>query len=732
MNRKLKRNKLKDFKHKYNGNIVFMFIVLLVIIFFIIFKLLYLQFSPGGDKYRKFASQQVSDIVEVNGDRGKILDANGNILAENIKANNLYINSTNISDEDANFLADLLYKKLDMDKNELKATILKRKSSLIKKSLSQDELSFLENIDPNFNKYISVIPESIRTYPNNNSLSSAIGFCNLNLDGVVGLESYYNKYLKGEKGKKFLGSSLEKIGNSSEDNSYITKPSSGNNLNTSIDLTIQSFVDQAVSDLVDEFKPKSVNIIVSNPNKGEILAMQSYPSFNNNDPKNKDDFKIPAKDLADENLDYNEIWKNRSVSQTYEPGSVFKTITSAAAIEDSAANKKSEYYCDGFITDIPGVIIRCESWANPHGHQSFQEAFNNSCNTSYVKIARALGKENFSKFINGFGFGKTSGIDLPAEQIGIAPDSSKDIDEARLATLSYGHGISVTPVEMIKALNAVINGGYMIDPHIGKSITDPDGKLIEDLSPSPSKQVISSETSSKMLEMLEGVVEDGSARSTKISGYGIGAKTGTTIKIVDGEYTDDLTVATFFSAFPIDRPQYSIYIVVDEPQRKSGGAVVCGPASKKIINNIINYKNIPMDRKIEEDSEKVEVPDVIGYRLDKAVEMLASKGLNSSLINMGTDKSKIVKSQEIDPYTSVEKGTIVGLETDDSSKASFKMPDLIGFSLEDAEDILKDYSSNKIEIIGEKSGKVVKTNPEESSLVEPGSKIEIILEDKEE
>ncbi|MDY6065147.1 MAG: penicillin-binding transpeptidase domain-containing protein [Finegoldia sp.] len=730
MNRNLKGNKINHFKHKYNSNIVLMFIILFIIILFILLKLLYLQFSPGGDKYRKFSAQQVNDVVEVNGDRGKILDSKGNALAENVKSNNLYINSSNIKDEEVDQLVNLLYSKLNLNRQELKKQVEEHKTSLVKKSLSQDEIKYLESVDEKFSKYISLIPETIRNYPNNNSLSSTIGFCNLNLDGVTGLESYYNKDLKGEKGKKFLGSSLESLGNSSEDKAYITNPKPGNNLNTSIDLTIQGFVDEAVEDLVNDFKPKSVNIIVSNPNNGEILAAQSYPSFNNNDPKNINEIKAPADQLSEDKIDYNEIWKNRSISQTYEPGSVFKTITSASAIEDSAANDKSEYYCNGFITDIPGVIIRCESWANPHGQQTFQEAFNNSCNTSYVKIARALGKENFTKYINGFGFGKTTGIDLPAEEIGIAPKNTGEIDQARLATLSYGHGISVTPMEMVKALNAVINGGYMINPHIVKSITDPEGNLIEDLSQSPSKQVISSQSSQKMLKMLEGVVEDGSARSTKVPGYGIGAKTGTTIKLVDGEYTDDLTVATFFSAFPIDRPEYSIYIVVDEPQRKSGGAVVCGPTSKKIINNIINYKNIPQDRKIDENVQKVEVPDVVGYQLDKAVEILEESGLNSSLINMGTDKTKVVKSQEIDPYTSVEKGSIVGLETEDSSKTSFKMPDLVGFKLEDAKDLLSEYPINDIKVVGKGEGSVVKTNPEEGALIDPNSNVEIFLEDK--
>lgn len=724
------------FNKSYNYRIVVLFCILMAIVVLIIGKLVYLQLTPAGDKYRKLSARQSTNTVQIEAERGKILDRNGEVLADNVVSNNLYVNATYLNEKTKSELIDALSKNINIKKDELKKNLDKRKTSLVKFSLTKSEIDNLKKLPKDTQKFISVLPEKKRYYPNKEMLAQVLGFTNLNNDGVVGLESYYNSKLKGKAGKRILNSSVNKSIDLSNDSSIIINPQNGFDLKTTIDSTIQGFVEDSLKDIDENFKPKNATIVVMNPNNGEVLGMGSFPSFNPNDAKtpiqkNQIDELNDLKKQNDENKInkfFFKMWENKAVSWTYEPGSVFKTITSAAAREEHTATNSSHYFCNGFIRDIPGVVIRCERYWNPHGDETFQQAFNNSCNIAYVHIGRDLGKANMQKYITGFGFNQKTDIDLPSEEIGLAPKKVSEIDAARLATLSYGHGISATPIQMLTALNSIVNGGMLIEPHVAKEFISKDTKKIEKVDIKVKRQIISSKSSAEMNKMLQGVVDDGSGKKAQVKGYAIGGKTGTSIKIVDGKYTDNKTTASFFASFPTDHPEYTILVVVDEPQRKNGGSAVCAPSTGKIISSIIEYKRINKTRIDTDENGKVLVPDIEGLPIKIAVEKLNSTGLKSRIDNSDSNVNSIVKRQQQAAYSKVDSGSIIGITAGSIDDTPIKIPEIVGFRVEDAVDTLKDYGIKNIEIKNGKKGKVVRTVPEENKLLNPKSYIKIYIE----
>ncbi|WP_297811299.1 penicillin-binding transpeptidase domain-containing protein [uncultured Finegoldia sp.] len=724
------------FNKSYNYRIVVLFCILMAIVVLIIGKLVYLQLTPAGDKYRKLSARQSTNTIQIEAERGKILDRKGEVLADNVVSNNLYVNATYLNEKMKSELIDALSKNINIKKDELKKNLDKRKTSLVKFSLTKSEIDNLKKLPTDTQKFISVLPEKKRYYPNKEMLAQVLGFTNLNNDGVVGLESYYNSKLKGKAGKRILNSSVNKSIDLSNDSSIIINPQNGFDLKTTIDSTIQGFVEDSLKDIDENFKPKSATIIVMNPNNGEVLGMGSFPSFNPNDAKtpiqkNQIDELNDLKKQNDENKIskfFFKMWENKAVSWTYEPGSVFKTITSAAAREEHTATNSSHYFCNGFIRDIPGVVIRCERYWNPHGDETFQQAFNNSCNIAYVHIGRDLGKANMQKYITGFGFNQKTDIDLPSEEIGLAPKKVSEIDAARLATLSYGHGISATPIQMLTALNSIVNGGMLIEPHIAKEFISKDTKKTEKIDIKVKRQIISSKSSAEMNKMLQGVVDDGSGKKAQVKGYAIGGKTGTSIKIVDGKYTDNKTTASFFASFPTDHPEYTIIVVVDEPQRKNGGSAVCAPSAGKIISSIIEYKRINKTRIDADENGKVLVPDIEGLPIKIAVEKLNSAGLKSRIDNSDSNVNSIVKKQQQAAYSKVDSGSIIGITAGSIDDTPIKIPEIVGFRVEDAVDTLKDYGIKNIEIKNGKKGKVVRIVPEENKLLNPKSYIKIYIE----
>lgn len=725
----------RSFEQTMKKRTVNIFFVCLLVGAIFIGKLLYLD-TFGGTKYRKAAMEQRRKTVEIPADRGTIYDRNMNPLVRSVKVSTVYAFPKNIEDkeETAKTLSNILeiesntiIEKLEEDKDTVKIT-----SNISKEQIDSIRESKL--------KGVSISNESGRYYASsseNNAGSGVLGFVDFENNGVAGIEKAFNQELKGVPGLNIFSKSGEGQGNSIpyEDNK-INEPTKGENLQLTIDETIQGAANRAGKKTMEEFNLKNLSIIVSKPKTGEILALENFPNYDPNNPRKprNDAEKEEMENLSGDDLlkKYYDMWRSYSVSNVYEPGSVFKAITTAAAIEEGTASEDSKYVCTGYVRDIPGVVIRCHRYNNPHGEQTLQEAMNNSCNPAYVQIARDLGKDKLYKYLKAFGFGELTNINLPGEEKGLIPENLESIGETRLATMSYGHGIAVTPIQMITAMNAVVNGGEIMEPQLVLNMLDKEDNIIKKTEFNSLRQVISEKTSIKLRDMMEHVVEEGGANAVSIPGYHIGAKSGTSVKLENGQYTSEKTVASFYTMFPADDPEYSILVVADEPEGPNNGNAVAGPAAKMILEEIIKQKRIEPQYDVDQEIEakNIEVPNVVGLTLKDAVDKLLSIGLKSDTVNMSMNERAIVKYQYPKATEKVKKGTAISLTADDTGTVMVQMP-----KLEDRTINYVDMMLNKINIkyetVGHTTGKVIKTEPVAGEMVDPEATVKIIFFDPE-
>lgn len=710
------------------------FVCLLVGIIFI-GKLIYLD-TFGGTKYRKAAMEQRRKTVEIPADRGTIYDRNMNPLVRSVKVSTVYAFPKNIEEkeETAKTLSNILeidssgiLEKLESDRDTVK----------IISNISKEQI---DSIRESKLRGISISNESGRYYTSsseNNAGSGVLGFVDFENNGVAGIEKAFNQELKGVPGLNIFSKSGEGQGNSIpyEDNK-INEPTKGENLQLTIDEAIQGAANRAGKKTMEEFNLKNLSIIVTKPKTGEILALENFPNYDPNNPRQprNDAERDEMESLSGDDLlkKYYDMWRSYSVSDVYEPGSVFKAITTAAAIEEGTASEDSKYICNGYVRDIPGVVIRCHRYSNPHGEQTLQEAMNNSCNPAYVQIARDLGKDKLYKYLKAFGFGELTNIKLPGEEKGLIPENLEAIGEARLATMSYGHGIAVTPIQMITAMNAVVNGGQIMEPQLILNMLDKEDKITKKTEFNSLRQVISENTSIKLREMMEHVAEEGGANAVAIPGYHIGAKSGTSVKLENGQYTSKKTVASLYTMFPADDPEYSILVVADEPEGPNNGNAVAGPAAKMILEEIIKQKRIEPQYDIDQDIEarNIEVPNVVGLTLKDAVDKLLSIGLKSDTVNMSMNELAIVKYQYPQATEKVKKGTAISLTADDSGTVMVQMPKLKGRTINYVETMLNKINI-KFEIVGHSTGKVIKTDPVAGDMVDPEATVKIVFFDPE-
>ena len=393
-------------------------------------------------------------------------------------------------------------------------------------------------------------------------------------------------------------------------------PTNGLNLVLTIDYVIQKFAESAMKQCYEEQKAKKVECIVMNPQTGEVLAMVNIPDYDLNDP--------PLDDLDA----WQEYSRNSTILDVYEPGSVFKIITLASALEEGKVNLNSTFNDIGYAL-VDGQKIKC--WRNvPHGHQTLTEAVCNSCNPAFVEMGLSLGVGTFYKYLRSFGFGTETNIDFSADQAGLVL-AQKYVQNVDLARMAFGQAIAVTPLQLITAVSAAINGGKLMQPYLVKGMVDDDGNSVMEVEPTVIRQVISEETSATVRQILEEVVRSGGGKNAYIPGYRVGGKTGTAQKYRDGVIVRDKHIASFLGFAPADDPQIAVLVVVDEPDVAIDfGSVVAAPYAKMILENALKYMNIQPEN-TEEDSEllvaNIEVPDVRGMDTVEAEKVLKEAGL---------------------------------------------------------------------------------------------------------
>lgn len=596
---------------KIDGKIKVFILAVVLIFIVIILKVIVIQVFEY-DKLNNLADDLWSRNLPIEADRGLIFDRNGIVLANNITTTSLVLipNQIKNKDEVTRNLASIL----NVSYEEMKKHVYKN-TSIERVHPEGRRLSYETADKINSLNYdgVYLVRESKRNYPYGSELSHTLGFVGIDNQGLSGLELEYDNYLTGSYGAIKYYSDAK--GNKLKMEQTYQAPQNGVNITLTINQKIQSSVERELDNVVTKYNPETALAIAMNPNTGEILAISSRPNFNASSYKN---------------YDIETLNRNLPIWATYEPGSTFKIITLAAALNEGKVNLDKDTFYDSGSVRVANAKIRC--WkAGGHGYQTFLQVVENSCNPGFVELGQRLGKETLFSYINKFGFGKKTGIDLNGEASGILFDMD-EVGPVELATTAFGQGVSVTPIQQIAAVSAAINGGILYKPYIVKSLNDPEtNSIIKENTPTKVRRVITKETSSEVRRALESVVTNGSGRNAYIEGYRVGGKTGTAQKVKDGRYLVGNYILSFIGFLPADDPQVVIYVAINNPKRVvQYGGVVSAPIAKSIMLDAIDAlkikkRTVASEKKYNWDDKKYyTVENVIG-RTPKEAEQILSK-----------------------------------------------------------------------------------------------------------
>ncbi|KOA20982.1 stage V sporulation protein D [Clostridium homopropionicum DSM 5847] len=680
------------------------FCMLLLLFFGLIGRLSYLMIVTS-QKYKSIATDQWTSDVKIEARRGKILDRNGNELAvsANVYRVDLDMNTLRKTKDDLKITDDELASKLSeavgIEKEEVLKILSKTLpgglpmgSATLARRIEKEQADKVINLQINGKKLRGVIvsPDTKRYYPNNNFLAHVLGHTRADGEGLTGVELSYNKYLAGVPGVK-----IAETDNKSQELPYTiseyTKPVPGKDVVLSVDQMIQHFAEKAAQQALNDNKAKAVSIIVMNPQNGEILAMANKPDYNPNDP-------------WEEGKSFEELqknWRNRAVSDTFEPGSIFKVVTAVAAMEEKVVDEDTyKITCNGSVT-IGNRTIRC--WKRTgHGTETFLDILKNSCNVGFMDLGKKLGAEKLNKYIDKFGLGKKTGIDLPGEASGIIK-KTQDISETDLATISFGQTNTLTGIQYITALNAVANGGYLIKPHVVRQVQhyDENNEKIIDLSNEnlEKKQILDKDVMARLRGYLEKVVSEGGGQNAFVEGYKIAGKTGTAQKVVDGRYAEGKYIASFGGMAPADNPKVTVFISIDEPDpSKYYAGQIAAPVAKQVFTDIFNYLAYSSNETDKMLLKNIVIPEVRGLKKDEAVKILKENKLNYEIDKDG----EYIVDMTPKPGYSVNEGGKILLYTGDSQNYNKEVvvPNLKGYDKDKAIQLLSSLGI-QAKVIGE-------------------------------
>ncbi len=658
-------------------------------------RLFYFQVL-NADEYKVLAeSGQLSD-TEIAADRGVIYDSNMEVLAESASAWLVFVNPSKIKDdeqrikiaeglseilEDSSLDKDTIYNKITNDKYgyvKIKGQLEYAVKTAIQDFINAEDLYAIVCIDPDTKRY----------YPFGSFASTIIGTTKSDGTGRIGLELQYNDTLTGVPGRIITA----RDGHSDlMSSNYETKydAEQGTSLVLTIDKTIQHYLEKELSQAVTDNEAASAYGIVMDVNTGAVLAMATMPDFDLNKPWDIADESV-LEELAlieDEEkyaTAYNNavysMWRNRAISDTYEPGSVFKVVTAAAGIEEGVVDENTTYTCVGSI-QVADNLIHCHKLEG-HGTQTVEQGLMNSCNPFYITIGQKLGTERFYKYFEAFGFTETTGIDLPAEASpvgGVTYHTKENMGISQLSSSSFGQTFQVSAVQMITAVSAIANGGNLMEPYVVAKQMDEEGNTVYEKTPTVKRQVISESTSKTVISMMESVVSEGTGKNAYIPGYRVAGKTGTSQKLtVDGEY-----IASFVGFAPADDPQVAILIIIDEPQvYNHGGGAIAAPVAGTVLEQALKYLNVePVYSDDELELLNASTPDVSGMTVAQAKSTLSSEDFTARVVGNGDT----VISQYPVKEQSIPLGGVVILYTDaESTDTTSTVPDLTGLSIREA------------------------------------------------
>ena len=580
-------------KKKMRNTLFITFLILLLLLS----RICYIEFVQGKELQVLAFEQQVQKRT-VNPRRGTIYDSSEKYtLAISSTAYTVSVNPTNIPNEKKDLIAKKLAEIFDLDYETVLKKVSKKSSieTIVKKieKNKADELRIwlLEN---NIDTGVNIDEDSKRYYPYSNLASQVIGFCGGDNQGLDGVEAKYDEVLSGTAGSisRVTDATGEEIGTDGE---VYTPAVNGDDIVLSIDMTIQSIVEKYLAEAcIDNSCTDGGNIVVMNPKTGEILAMATYPSYNLNEPYtiNNDELKSNWDNMeqSEKSKNLQAMWRNKAISDTYEPGSVFKLITASSALEEGITDtdRSGEFVCTGSIT-VAGARIKCWRYYRPHGSESLRQGLMNSCNPVFIGLGQKLGVDTYYKYLNKFGLLSKTGVMLPGEANSIFIAQNK-CGPVELATISFGQRFEITPIQLVTAVSSIANGGNLITPRIVKATIDSKTGERTDLPVENKGTVISKETSEKVLSMMESVVSEGTGKNAKVEGYRIGGKTGTSEDGVNtGKY-----VTSFCGVAPTNDPQVVVLVTLYNPTGEGGhqGGGVAAPVGGQIFNEILPYLKI--------------------------------------------------------------------------------------------------------------------------------------------
>lgn len=723
--------KKKNKKIKLNEGRVLAFLLAIAILFLALSgRLLYISIFRSKD-YKAMAEEQWTNEIQIDARRGRILDRNNRELA--VTANVFRVDLDLITlrkyidkkDTDNIEIAKLLAEALEMDEEKVLSRIEltypsgnPANSATLIRRIEKEKADKVKELDING---VIVSEDTKRYYPNGDFLSHTLGTTNADGEGLSGLELYYNEELMGIPGVRVSEVSGNSTSNPYSETSF-TPPVDGKDMTLTIDENIQYFVEKVAEDALKKHNADSVSIAVMNPNNGEILGMVNKPGFNPNNPyEGSEEFKG-----KDESAKLQNMWRNTIVSDAFEPGSIFKIITSIAAIEENIAGKDEVYYCDGSL-NVAGKNIKC--WKpGGHGVQNFNQTLENSCNVAFMEMGAKLGAEKLNEYIKLFGFGTQSGIDLPGEATGIVKNV-EDISAVDLATISFGQTNTMNGIQFMTALNAVANGGDLIQPHIMKELSHKDDngtKIIDEVFvPKIQENIVDEKSTMRVKVALESTVSNGSSKDAGIEGIKVAGKTGTAEKVdpETGTYGAGY-IASFAGFAPYDNPQVSLIVIIDNPKNgEHFGGIVAAPFAGELFNNIFNYISLNEGQLYAKD-ESVIIPDLRGDKVTSAEKTLNELGINCVIEGDGT----FVTSVTPIPGYKVKKGDSITLYAGsrfDRNEKEIVVPDFRKLNKEEAEEILKSLGL-KGEFEGE--GEIKEQSISAGEIIKSGDKIKFKLE----
>ncbi len=735
MARKSKRYALKS-DALIKKRIVILLVLFSLLVIVLIARVGYWQIYKA-DWLKELAQEQWTRKINIFADRGDILDTNGNPLAISKNCYTVVLQPTLLkkqsekvsnSEESAaayyETLSNDLANILGISPDDVMSATAKNESQVIlKRNVSDSQADAVRLLTYNYiivkegvseeksvdYSGILINDDVAREYPMGSFLTQVLGFTSVDGIGLEGIESRYNAYLKGTNGILKVETDRDgvKIADSIEER---TEPIDGNDLQLTIDVTLQSFAESALDKCISEQNPESAICIVMDPNTGAVLAMATKPDYDNNLPP-RDDIVL-----------LRELTRNKAVANTYEPGAIFKLITTAAAIDSGITNIDSVYDCPGYRV-IDGQKINC--WTpDAHGRLDLAQALQNSCNTAFIDMAIDMNTDIFYDYIYDFGFDVKTGIMLYGEASGSIM-AEKYVKKVDLAQIGFGQKISATPLQIISAVSAIVNDGYLMKPYIAEKIISPNGEIIEEYQFEQLRQVITETTSDTMLDLMYQIVEDGTGRNSRIPGYKIGGISGTSQKYdEEGQVIHDQYIASFVAVAPIDNPKLVVLIIADSPQSGAQyGSVAAAPYAKDFLEEALPYINILPNSSIIDTRNLTHVPDLTNMTIEQAKSKLADEGFGCISEGFG---GKIV-TQIPQAGEMIEKGSnvIVQLEQVNDYSQSFlvEVPDLFGLTPTEAMELLNE--NNLMMRIVSSGNVVLEQSPAAGTEVYRGSQIAV-------